>query len=468
MSGSKGIQQSEHYVIEDPRSVFYVHDDKQVIVYFEWEGPPGTHHLEGFWKNPDGKVVTISDFQYNAQQRRFGAYWTLALADSAPTGTWVFEAHVDGESAGSHTFQIVAGKRPEDATPVRRMLTPSEAYQRALSSVVSVERIDKRGDSLGVSSGFVAEAGVVLTAFESIDSASRVRVLLPDGKRLETDQILAWNRRQDWAALKVETGKTPPLPRATTNSWNVGDACTFLEMAPEGNRVINEVTIDGKNSFPGAGERLNLSTAPTEKAIGGPLMNEYGDVVAIVGGSLIPGASALNALAIQIPVARPGAMVVVRGGMAVPISSVTFPTSANTATSLDTLAKNGELLPPVTAGRNVGYGQLARGLDKKGGIPWPMEGGEQFSHRDAKMTVYLTWDPKEKGKGMATVRIHDLDNHLLNPVEQTKPLRVNFYPGEHPISSWQVGISTLPPGIYRVDVFLDEEPAWRSFFRITE
>ena len=64
MSGSKGSQQGNRYIIEDPRSVFYIPADHQVIVYFEYEGPIGSHRVEGLWKRPDGKVGTISDFTY--------------------------------------------------------------------------------------------------------------------------------------------------------------------------------------------------------------------------------------------------------------------------------------------------------------------------------------------------------------------------------------------------------------------
>jgi len=85
-SGSKGTPSGGRFSMEDPRTVFYVPEDRQVIVYMEWEGSPGKHHIEGFWKDPDGKVVTLSDFEYEAKDKRFGAFWTLSLADTTPIG----------------------------------------------------------------------------------------------------------------------------------------------------------------------------------------------------------------------------------------------------------------------------------------------------------------------------------------------------------------------------------------------
>jgi len=45
VSGSKSSQEGGNFVIQDPRTVFYLPEDRQVIVYFEWEGPLGLHHL---------------------------------------------------------------------------------------------------------------------------------------------------------------------------------------------------------------------------------------------------------------------------------------------------------------------------------------------------------------------------------------------------------------------------------------
>jgi hypothetical protein len=117
VSGTRGAQQGGRYVIEDPRTVFYVPDDKQVIVYFEWDGSLGKHHFEGYWKSPEGKTVVISDFDYEAREKRFGAYWSLNLSDGMPVGLWTLEAHVDGEVTGAHSFQIVAAPKPSEVAP---------------------------------------------------------------------------------------------------------------------------------------------------------------------------------------------------------------------------------------------------------------------------------------------------------------------------------------------------------------
>ncbi len=468
VSGSRGSQQGGRYVVEDPRSVFYLPQDKQVIVYFEWDGPAGNHHFEGFWKNPAGKVASISDFQYVAPTRRFGAYWTLALAGTVEPGTWTLEAHIDGEAAGAHTIQIVSGTSRAEEAPERRMLKPAEIYQRVLTSTVSVERLGARGEHLGQGSGFLLAPGVIATAFQSIEGASKLRVVFPDGSSMETDQILAWNRRQDWATLKSDGRKIPALEAAGKDSWNVGDVASYLEVAPEGNRVISTVTIDGKNSFAVAGERLSISGATTDGAAGAALVNDYGDVIGVVGGSLVPGANSTTQLMLSTPRSRAGGTVYVHGGMAVPINAVRATATDAATTPLSTLAAKGDFLPPVTAGRNIGYAQLARSLEKKDGISWPTEGGSEFSRQQGKMVVYVLWEAKENCSGNLTMRFFDLDNRPLNRVDQVKPLKLKLRTRERFVSSWESNISALAPGVYRVDVWLDEAPAWRTFFRVTD
>jgi len=464
VSGSKGTPQGGRFAMEDPRSVFYVPADHQVIVYMEWEGLPGKHHLEGFWRSPGGKGVAMSDFDYDAKDRRFGAYWTLALASDMENGNWSLEAHVDGELAGTHAFQVVSSAKPAEAIPGRKMYTPAQLYELALQSSVVIEKFDKNGSKFGESSGFLMEPSSIVTAFEGIDGATKLRVTCSDGKKFETDKVAAWNRRQDWVVLNGSSIILPRLKTAEAASWSIGDVVSFLDSTPEGNRVITNVSIDGKNSFPDAGTRLNISAAPTDRAVGSSLLNEYGEVIGIVTGTLIPRASAANTPGV---IPRAGSELRPQRGLAVPVSAVTRAADAS-ETPLAALEQKGEFLVPVTPSRNLVYGQLARSIETKGGLPFPIDGGDVFSRKDAKLYVYLLWEGHEKVKGSLTMRIFDLDNRILNNGATGPPTKLSLNRGDKKISSWETLISSLSPGIYRVDVWLNSEPVWRTFFRVTE
>src|SRR5882724_2289583 len=86
ISGVAGHEDSGRYIMDDPRSVFVSGKDAKVTVYFEWEGPMGPHHFEGLWKSPEGKIVLISDFRYDAKAPRFRGSWSMLLSQATPSG----------------------------------------------------------------------------------------------------------------------------------------------------------------------------------------------------------------------------------------------------------------------------------------------------------------------------------------------------------------------------------------------
>jgi hypothetical protein len=112
--------------------------------------------------------------------------------------------------------------------------------------------------------------------------------LLRDGSQLTTDQVLAWNRWQDWALLKVGHSSKVWLKRSSAASVNVGDRCVLLEIVAAGAKLADG-SITGKNTFPKTGERLLIASGVTPLSFGGPLLDEYGNCVGILGGSIIPG-----------------------------------------------------------------------------------------------------------------------------------------------------------------------------------
>ncbi len=272
-----------------------------------------------------------------------------------------------------------------------------------------------------------------------------------------------WNRRQDWAVfvLAADTTKANPLKRAPTNSWNIGDDASVLTSSPSGNRVIASFSISGKSGFSLAGSRINISPAPSSDSTGAALLDGYGEVVGLVAGSLIPGATGIDLMQLR-------GQMVLKDGTAVPITFL--PTAPPTAApkSFAEMVNSGEFIPPVTAGMNIEYGQLAHTIDTRGGIPAPIQGGDIYSRRDPVMYVYVVWIAKEKIKANATIRVYDLDNRLLNKNDLVKPLKLSLGKGEKKVLSVPLTVNGFNSGFYRIDVWLDDAPAWRKFFQVTE
>jgi len=471
VSGTKGYQRGDQYVIEDPRTVFYLPEDKQVIGYFEWEGPLGPHHLEGFWKNPEGKVIVISDFNYESKQKRFAGFWTLLLSESMPPGVWSLEAHIDGEVAGTHNFQIAVAPRPA-AVPSRPLLGPTEIYKLALPAVVSIEKLDDQRRRLGLGSGFILENDLIATSFENIEGASYLRVVLADGASLDFDSILAWNRRQDWTLLRMASPVSHSLAAAKPNSWQVGDSCLSLDSPQQGGRTIVEGNITGSHTFSEVGDRLNLNVTLSRMASGSPLLNEYGEVIGvIVSSSLIPGLSSLAGLREGDFQGYPGNLT--GGGfavglgpqLAVPISAIQIPKQEEAATTLSDLAKSGLFPQSLVRNDNLLQGTVAKSVRRTGTQMEAVDQRFEFQRGDTRVSVLITWHGETKLKSSAFLKLYNIDNKLVG---STTALKLNVPKGQLVFSAWTLEVGPLPNGTYRVDLMLGSDPVWRSFFRLVD
>jgi hypothetical protein len=463
-SGTKGVERNGQFYFEDPRTVFRLGDDHKVMALFEWEGPVGPHKCEALWKDPSGKVVVVSDFQFAPPKSPFSGYFTLLIDDSAPTGIWTVEARIDGETAGSFSFEIVAAGSAVSPPPIRRIpLAITDIYRQAQAATVSVEKLDASGKMIGRGAGFSVEPTQIVTAFGNIDGATSLRLVRLNGHAVTTIQVLSWNRLQDWAVLKVEESGLPALKLAQSKSWNVGDRYYSLGTAAAGGWTIVDGHIVGDTTHSGEGELLTLSNPFAATSIGGPVLNEFGDVVGILAEPLWPGWKGASETSGLPPMAgssapAPGA------ALAVPMDSIKIPDGGATPTTTTDLAAKGVFIPLLQARDQVGFGALGLTLEKKDGPAWVRDTREEFSQKAGQMIVFINWDPKTKFKGVATLRFYDLDN---KEVAQTRPLNISLRPGAFLSNSWTVPLATYSPGTYRVDAYLGDAPAWREYFRVT-
>ena len=83
--------------------------------------------------------------------------------------------------------------------------------------------------------------------------------------------------------------------------------------------------------------------------------------------------------------------------------------------------------------------------------------------RDKAFGVFVMWSPKERLRGLMTVRLFDEENLV---VFESKPAKVDFRKDQTLTSSWSLPIPAKA-GIYRADVLLNTTPIWRGFLRIT-
>ena len=455
VSGSKGEIKGGRYVVLDPRNTFRVPEDSTVVVYFEWLGPAGKHQLAGTWRGPSN-TSTTSAFEYVAKESAFSAYWELTLPASAPRGAWALEATIDGFPAGVHTFEVSGMDAPAPvAAPVRVPLTRQEVFARTLESAVTVEALDANGGRLAIGPGFAVDARVVATSFGLINNAVRLRLRGREGPAVESTHLIAWNRRQGWVLVAVEGlgGLRPPTRAAIT--VQAGDPCYSVGTGQADTLTVASGEVVGTSDVAQSGAGLSISFFTGGGTPGAPVLNEYGEAIGMLtDGALLQSGS--------LTLMRLGRINDIPSSFAVPISALPSDTTA-APTPLATLAERGLFVPPVTHHRHILSGGFATSLLKKGASTQPLDQRVEFSRHDKTMTTFITWSPAERIKGVTTLRLFDMDNRSLG---ETKPAKISLRPGDLLMSHWPMNVP--PPGVYRADVMLDADIAWRGYFRVKD
>jgi len=381
-------------------------------------------------------------------------YWGLSLPDTVMTGTWVVEVTVDGESAGTHAFQIVASA--VDSSAARRALAVAELYQKGLGVTLTIEAVDGAGVALARASGLFVSPDLVLTTFGVLNGARKVRVITGDGRRLETTDVLSWNRRADWAFLRVAGANEKPLER-TPAPPSIGDRCFFLDMQGDGSRTIAEASVAGLS---GTGD-LVIPAETAGASSGAPVLNEYGEAVGTTAG---PPALA-GATVMDIAMLGPEVAGMSRGGRVRGFPSL--PAEGSASRTLEDLDRAGEFIKPLTHTPHFVHGVLGTDVERQGAarIPNAVDQRFRFSRREKSCVVFVTWTPGRKEDSTVAFELFDDDNRNLGG---TNPTKAKLRPGESFVQYWTIALPKLAPGIYRVDAKLGPDPVWRTYFRVTD
>lgn len=446
-AGPSGRDERGTFVLTDERSVFNRTDDREVLVLFQWAGTAGAHKLVAQWRSPDGSLTSNSAIDYVAREARFGAFWTLPLTPSTPQGLWSIEATVDGLPAGRFTFEVT--DRPVPSAVTRRPLTEAELFARLNPVFVVLERLSSGGQAMNAAAGFV-NGGLLHTALSAIDGAAHVRAHVGPQGPAPVTSLLAWHRGQDWAVSTVAGAPGAALPIAAADGIRVGDRCYSMEGGVTSGRVLTVGTITGLRPAP---ESFIAAFPGAEAMPGAPVVNEFGELIGIVGGSGVPGAT------------RPIDMIrfraEIRGIPLTPWALVQVPAQARAVPIADLWAR-GEVLAALHGDDHIveaGFTRAVSKSDRRGAF----EARDDFAMRDKSFTAFVNWSPRERLRGQAVWRVFDMQGRT---VLTSKPQKADFRKGARSTSFWEVPMLSAP-GIYRVELSLDTSPMWRGFVRIT-
>lgn len=451
--GPSGQLRSGNYVLDEERSRFDPAVDRQVIVLFQWEGVAGTHRMSVTWKSPDGAASTTPPVEYTANDRRFGGYWPLTLSAATAPGTWTVQATVDGQPAGQVTFEVGASGGGAAPKPTRRVMTQSQLFARLNETFVTLERSTAKGRRLEPTSAVALGHGRIATAVAAIDGSDAVIAVLPSGKRQPMTSILAIDRAHDWVVLAGGPEGELEVPAAADNVVQVGDRCFSMEASSGGGRVLVDGGITGRAGSPSSGNRLVASFGAGTGIPGSPVFSEFGELVGVVGGTLVAGAS------------EPSDLVYfradLRGVPIVPVSSIAVPAGAAPIAFADAWTR-GDVLHALEGREHILTAGFAKGILKD--QVRPADQRQEFSPKDKEFVVFVEWGAQARLKGLQTLRLYDDHNVSLG---ETKPAKLDVRPGSTSLTSWKLPV---PPhaGVYRAEVLIDGTPIWRGFVKVTD
>ena len=448
-AGPSGVEEKGAFRLTEERSVFSRTDDKEVIVYFQWEGVPGRHLLEAVWRSPDGSSSSKSTIDYTAKDRRFGAYWRFTITPDMRLGTWSIEATVDGQPAGRFTFEVT-GLPPPTAAPVRRPLTQPELHALLSKYFVVLNRIGPGLRQLDAAAGSLLMSGHVVTAVRPLDAIDRVSAVSSTGATQELTTVVDVNRDAGWAILQAKTDDVTMLPRAVEP--RVGDRCYAMQGA-EGGRVLLEGQVTGTTGTAGKVEGWLVSFANGVGVAGAPVVNEFGEALGILGRRATPEGF--------VPFSTYAGQTLELGNVPViPIATIA-PRPGSTPGTFAEFRARGLLLEPLVMEEHVVSGGFASETPR-GTIPPPHIQRLEFSRADKQMVIFVTWSPRVRLKGQAAFHLFNASNQRI---ASSKTAKADFRANNIATSLWHIPV-TMSPGMYRAELHLDGKPVWRNYVRI--
>lgn len=458
VSGPSGRTVGHEFVLDEIRNRFVFPNDNSLVVYFQWDAPAGDHILTGIWKQPDGRVSQISpDVKIRTSTTALNCYWIFTLVPGLMNGVWSLDVRVDGAPAGTHSFEI-AGMSAE-------LLSVDQIFKSIGPSVVWIRKLDRMGTKFDLAMGFVIAPNAIATAFQAIDSAARLEIEFPDGRKVTTEDLFAYSRSGDWAVVKADTGASTPVSRGDVSKLLVGQRLAIFTF-DSSTRVVGVVDIGGEGVIPGFGGRIQLTPESAPEAAGGPVLDSTGHVVGIVGGSRKPGAR-LSRLVLMGSREVRDTLVHGAGGTAInsatTIADVPSQIPANTKT-LEKLTREGVLTPLLAPMAELVAAGTGNELRKRVSSGLPPETSE-FTYRGPDVAVFSLWAKKGKiSKGAVSLNVFDTSNKLR---VTGKPKKISFARDPQELG-FTFSPAPLEPGTYRIDLGCDGSPVWRTFIRITE
>jgi S1-C subfamily serine protease len=203
------------------------------------------------------------------------------------------QAAQDPEHAKPAPKRVASKRQPEpeaadddvlhDAHPVwgpgsRRhpnALPPAGLFARAASAVVVVQTPD------GLGSGFAVHgSGVIVTNLHVVRGAKQIEIVFWNGKKLKVRRVEAFDEQHDLAVLRIRN-QVNTLPVAPKSDLLPGEHIVAIGNPLGLQLTISEGVVGGIRRMPGGEEVIQITAAISPGSSGGPILNQWGEVVGV-------------------------------------------------------------------------------------------------------------------------------------------------------------------------------------------
>ena len=159
-------------------------------------------------------------------------------------------------------------------------LTTEQLAEKALAATVFLEMKDSTGTTLSFGSGFFVKPNQIATNFHVIEGAAQgTAKLVGKDTRYQIEGIVATDKENDLAVLKVTASGVTPLPLGDSGTVNIG-AKIYVAGNPKGlEGTFSDGLISRRESSPK--KRFQMTAPISPGSSGGPVLNSRGKVIGI-------------------------------------------------------------------------------------------------------------------------------------------------------------------------------------------
>jgi S1-C subfamily serine protease len=189
----------------------------------------------------------------------------------------------ESKAASGSAVGATTGSKPVSAQePPPIKLSPGEIAAKYSDAVVILENYNDQGQASAQGSGFICSPdGTILTNYHVIRGASRMTARMHDQSIHDVEYVAGFDAQHDVAAVKIDGQGLPSVHVGSSSSIKAGDHVVALG-APLG---LESTLSDGIISAvreAGAFRLFQTSAPISHGSSGGPMFDDYGNVIALV------------------------------------------------------------------------------------------------------------------------------------------------------------------------------------------